>query len=212
MDGHAFTRSIRPTRPSRVDKIGTGSMLFQFLSKQIGVASGMKSHKGSSKACRKVGNGFLDSTFGSSNLGCVTTQKVVHGLFATEFGHWRQDTKGIARKKNDVIGMSSNLRLPVIVNVKDWIRDASIFRFRNVEIVGNIVRSLHADIFQERIRFNGPIDIRFRLFGKINRLGIATAFKVKDSIIVPTVFIITNEITMRICRESRLSSTGESKE
>ena len=49
------------------------------------------------------------------------------------------------------------------------------------------------------------VDIRLRLFVKVNNLSIASAFKVKYSVVIPSVLVITDQKTLRICRKCCLS-------
>ena len=56
------------------------------------------------------------------------------------------------------------------------------------------------------------VDIRLRLFVKVNNLSIASAFKVKYSVVIPSVLVITDQKTLRICRKCCLSCSGKSEE
>ena len=111
MDRHAFANTIGSTGPSRIHKKGRSAMLVQLLLQQVGVPSGVERHECGSKARGKVGGRFENATFRASYLGRVAAQKVIHGLSRTELGHGRQDTKGVATEKDDIIGMSRDLRL-----------------------------------------------------------------------------------------------------
>jgi hypothetical protein len=77
-------------------------------------------------------------------------------------------------------------------NVKDGVRDTSIFRLARVKIVRSAVGS-NLDIFQQGVRVDGPVNVRFRLFRQVDRLGVAPALKVKNAVVVPPVFVVTDQ-------------------
>jgi hypothetical protein len=111
LDGHALADTVGTARPSRVDQVRVRAVFVEFLLQQIGVTSGVQGHKGCSKTGRKGGRGLLDATLGSSDLGRVTRQELVHGLTRRETHDRRQDTESIARQEDNVVGVASNLRL-----------------------------------------------------------------------------------------------------
>lgn len=95
-------------------------------------------------------------------------------------------------------------RTYVVGNVKDGIRDAPIFRLGGIVVI-RFSTVCNFDVFQQCIRVNSPINIRFSLFRQIDRLGVAPAFKVEDAITVPSMFIVPNQGTFGISAECGFS-------
>ena len=49
------------------------------------------------------------------------------------------------------------------------------------------------DIFQERVTADGAINFRFVLFTQVTGLGVASALKIENPVIIPAVFVITDQ-------------------
>lgn len=159
-------------------------MFFQLFLEQVGVSRRMESHESGSKAGRKVGDGFLDSTFGTGDLGGVSRKEVVHSLIRRETSYWWQYTKGVTCQKDEVLGVTGLLFSVVVGDVKDGVRHTAILRNRHVEIVRRAVL-VDLDVLKQRILANCAVDIGFRIFGEVNRLCVATSFKIENSRLVP---------------------------
>jgi hypothetical protein len=114
LDGHSVSLAVGATGPAGIDEVGVRSVLVQLLLQQIRVDGGMHGHKGSPKASTECRDGFRDTTLGSSDLGGVSGQEMVHGLSRTEPGDRWKDTKGIAGEENDIFGVARHLFLVLL--------------------------------------------------------------------------------------------------
>ena len=98
-----------------------------------------------------------------------------------------------------------------VVDMVNWVRHARIFGLRCIGIVDHALR-IDADIFEQRVASNGLENIGFVFAAKLDHLGVTAAFKIKYTAIVPTVFIVTDELALRVGRQGGLTGTRESKE
>ena len=67
------------------------------------------------------------------------------------------------------------------------------------------------DIFQHSVRLDGTVNVGLGLFRQIDRLGIASTLKVENTIVIPSMFVVTNESTVGIGTESRLACSRQTK-
>ena len=95
--------------------------------------------------------------------------------------------------------------------MENGVRHTSIFGLGRVKIVWSSV-GFDGHILQKSILVNGAVNIGLCFLREVDRLGIATPFKVKDAIVVPSMLVIANQGAMRIRGKSRLSGTTETKE
>lgn len=51
-------------------------------------------------------SGLCDSHFSSWNLGCVSTDEVVHDLLLGQLGHRGKDSESIASEQHNVLGVT----------------------------------------------------------------------------------------------------------
>ena len=92
------------------------------------------------------------------------------------------------------------------VDVLDRIRNTSVFCYALVCEVDFAV-SVNSNVFKESVTTDCTVDIRFAFFVKVDNFCVATTFEVEDAIIVPTVFVVTDEETFRVCRKSCFTCT-----
>ena len=88
----------------------------------------------------------------------------------------------------------------------NWIRYTSVFCNALISKI-NLTISIKCYILKKSVTLDCIVDIRFRIFIKVDNLSIASTFKVEYTVIIPAVFIITDEETLRICRKCCLTCT-----
>mmetsp|Transcript_21477 Transcript_21477/g.62847 ORF Transcript_21477/g.62847 Transcript_21477/m.62847 type:complete len:235 (+) Transcript_21477:596-1300(+) len=166
------------------------------------------------EARRKVGRRLDDAPFGPRDLGGVAGDEMIHGLTGAELGDGGEYAEGVAREKDDVIGMSGLLRLVISVDMKDGIRDSAVLRLGHVEIIGHEfpVDFGKFDVLQQGIGMDGPINVRLGILGEIYSLGVASPLEVEYSVLVPAVFVVPDESAMRVGREGSLAGAGQPEE
>ena len=68
------------------------------------------------------------------------------------------------------------------------------------------------DVFHERAGLDGIVDIRF-LFGiEVDAFGVTAAFKIEDAPRRPAVFVVADELAVRVGRKGRLARAGQAEE
>src|SRR5699024_1557343 len=153
-----------------------------------------------------------DTAFGTGELGGEARKEVVFRLFRRQYRHGRQYAERIGRKEDDTLcGRPLRYRFHDVV--------AEINRIGNTGILGHALVGeidmavlVHRHVLQQRIAFDGIPNVRFALLVEVDDLRIAAAFEVEDALVVPTVFVVTDEQTLRVGRKSGLARTGQAEE
>ena len=135
LDGHALAGAVGSTGPASVDEPSLAAVAIELLLKKVCIPSGVEGEEGGAEAGGKIRSRLDNASLGSSYLGRVAADEVVHGLTRRQLGYGRQDTEGIAGEENDVIGMACHLRLVVSIDMEDRVGDASILGLGHIEIV-----------------------------------------------------------------------------
>ena len=102
-------------------------------------------------------------------------------------------------------------RLNDVLDVIDRIAYTSVFSNSLVSEV-NLTVSVNGYVLKESVALDSTVDIGFAFLIEVDNLSVATTFVVEDAIVVPSVFVITDELTLRIGREGSLTSTREAEE
>ena len=106
---------------------------------------------------------------------------------------------------------TTGFRTDDIINMVNRVRHAGVFCQRNITEI-NYAIVIENDIFKQSIAADGLIDIRFFFRVEINRLGVTTAFKIKHALIIPAMFIITDQHPVRVSRKRCLACARKAKE
>ena len=91
------------------------------------------------------------------------------------------------------------------------VADPGIFGFTVVVKVYLAVCIKH-QVFKQGIPSDRTIDIRLCFFTQLDAFGIASALEVEYAVIVPSMFIITDQGTFGIGRKRGLACSGKSEE
>ena len=126
--------------------------------------------------------------------------------------------------------MPCHLRLVIVINVKDRVGDTSILSLGSIEIIRHKFAALilQGYILKLGITVDGSVDIWLCLLAevdllnerkvlstlgrhfctiyllgqtKLTSLGVAATLKVEYTILIPTMFVVSNECSVRISRE-----------
>ena len=102
-------------------------------------------------------------------------------------------------------------RLDDVLDVIDRVGNTGVFGFRAVVEINRTVGQ-HRDVFQQRIAFDGVIDIRLGFFGQLDGFGVATAFEVEHAVVIPAVFVIANQLAFWIGGQGGFAGAGQAEE
>lgn len=95
--------------------------------------------------------------------------------------------------------------------MENGVGDTAILSDTCIMIVWHIIVA-QDDIFQEGIRVDGSVNIGLGFLAQVNGLGIASSFKVEDTVLVPAVFVITNQGAVRVGRQRSLTGSTQTEE
>ena len=93
----------------------------------------------------------------------------------------------------------------------DRVRYTCIFCYALIRKIDLSV-CIQSYVLKKSVSLDCIVDIRLRFFIQINDLRIASTFEVEDTIVIPSVLIITDQKTFRICGKCRLTCSGKSEE
>ena len=97
-------------------------------------------------------------------------------------------------------------RLNDVVDVIDRIRNTRVFSCALIGEV-NLAVSVNSYVLQQSVTFDGVVDIGFAFFVEVDNLSVATAFVVEYTFVIPSVFVVTDQQTFRVGRQSCLTCT-----
>jgi hypothetical protein len=136
---------------------------------------------------------------------------MVHCLGFRQLWNWRKDSESITCKHNDVLWMTTDARNLGIWDILDRICTASILSQWAVSVINLSCAWMENDVLQDWTKFDSIKDLWFLFSGQIYTLGVTTTLNVEDAIVRPTVFIVSDEITMYICRQCSFPSSWKTE-
>ena len=172
----------------------------------------MQAQESSTEASRECRSRFSDTTFCTSQLSSKSRQEVVLSLCRIQDRYWRQYTECISRQEDNLFSVRTlRDRFHNVFDVVNRIRNTSVFSYALISEV-NLTVSVYCYVFQQSVTFDCVVDIWFRFFIQVDNLSVATTFVVEYTFVIPSVFVITNQLTFRVCRQSSLTSTRQTEE
>ena len=186
-------------------------MLLHLVAEQLGVCRRVQRQKGFTEAGRKRRLRLRDTTLSAGDLGGVAGEEVVHRLFLGQLGDWRQNTEGIAGQENNIFGVSTLEARIMIVDMLNRVGDPGILSLSiAVKVDHAVVICNH--VLEQRVALDGLVDLRFIFCAQIDGLGVAAAFEVKNSVVIPTVLIITDQFAMGVGGKRGLPGSRKTEE
>ena len=138
---------------------------------------------------------------------------MVRGLFGGEAGDGGQDTESIATQHDNVgwlsVGDTWNLG---VGNVLDGVGTSSVFGDADIVVIGDSVSRVVDDVFENRSKLDGTVNLWLLLSRQVDRLGVTTTLNVENTSVGPDVLVVTDKQTVGVGGKSRLSGTGETEE
>ena len=102
-------------------------------------------------------------------------------------------------------------RLNDVFDVIDRVRNTCVFCYALISEVDCTV-SCNCNVFKKSVTFDSVVDIRFAFFIQVDNLSVATTFIVEYTFVIPSVFVITDQQTFRVSRQSCLTCTRQTEE
>ena len=76
----------------------------------------------------------------------------------------------------------------------------------------NLTILIQSNVLKKSVTLNCIVNIRLGLFVKVNNLSIAATLEVEYTVVIPTMLIVTDQETLRICRKCSLTCSGQTEE
>ena len=93
----------------------------------------------------------------------------------------------------------------------DRIRNTSVFCYALISEI-NLTISINCYVFQQSVTFDSSVDIGFTFLIQVDNFSIATTFVVEYTFVIPSVFVVTDQLTFRVSRQSSLTCTRQTEE
>lgn len=212
LEVHAAADAVGAAGPAGVDQEDLRMIRFDSFAQHAGVDFRSQGHEGfaeqGGEGRHRLGNALFRAGYFRRKAG----DEVVHSRFLAEAGDRRQDAEAVGRQEDDDLRDAADAGNGRVGNIVDRIADAGIFRILAVEIVRPPRRRVEDDVFNEAARTDGVVNVRF-LFGvQVDAFGIAAAFEVEDASRRPAVFVVADELAVRVCRQGRFPRAGQAEE
>ena len=155
---------------------------------------------------------LFDADLGSGDLGGVSGNEVVGGLFWRESGNGWKHAKSVAGQENDVLRVTSPRVSRAVVDEFDRVGATRVLRLAGVVEVRH-AGVVEDDVFQDRTEATGrPENGGFVFFGEVDQLGVAAALEVEHAVGAPPVFIVANQGALWIGGQGGFPGAGQAEE
>src|ERR1039458_5790119 len=135
-DAHAFADAKFAAGPTGVHQPTCGFVVFEAGAKQLRVSPWSQRQERQSKASRKLGDRLrTEAGLGSSQLGRIAGEEVVHCLLGGESRDGGQDAESVGGQEEHVGGMPAYTGDDGIVDAADWISGAGVLIERNIGVI-----------------------------------------------------------------------------
>ena len=93
----------------------------------------------------------------------------------------------------------------------DWVGNTGVLGYALISEI-DLSFFIQSNVLKQSVSLDCIVDIWLRILIQVDNLSVASAFKVEYAIVIPAVLIITDQQTLRICRQSGLTCTGQTEE
>src|SRR5690554_5694253 len=212
-DAEALAFTVRTAGPAGVDQEYLAAELVNTLHQQLGVNAGRAREEGCAEAGREGGLELGGRAhFGGAHQRGVTTQEVVRSGFAAQYRYRRQNAGHVAGQEDDVRRFTGTVLDHALLDVLQRVGTAGVFGQGNVGVIRLAGFQVDHYVLDDGAETDGVPDDRLVLLAQVDALGVATAFDVEDSAGAPAVLVITNQVTVRVCRQGGLAGAGQAEE
>lgn len=208
----ALARAELAAGPASVDEVGIGLDLGHALRQHRGVPARVQDNEGLAVARRERRAGLHNTVFSAGRLGGVASDEMVLRLFGRQLADRRQNTKGVACEKDDILRQARDTGDLGVGDEVDRVGAARVLRQVCVIVVGCTRQLVIRHILQDGTVANGVEDFWLLLGAQANALCVAAALDVEDTVVRPDVLVVTNQSAVRVSRQGRLAGAGETKE
>ena len=148
---------------------------------------------------------------GARDLGRVAADEVIHRVRRRERADRRQHAERVAGEKDHVGRMAGDAGDLRVLDELDRIRAARVLRDARVGVI-DVAIFIEHDVLEHRAEAQRLKDVRLVFRREVDRLRVAAAFDVEDAVVAPAVFVVADEMALRIGRERGLARAAETEE
>ena len=207
LDGDTLACAV----PTGVHEISLGAAFLHALNELFSIFGRMEAEECCAEASRECGGRLGDATLGTGELAGESAQEVIFGLLGCEDAYGRKYSKGIGRKEDYILGGRTTARLNDVLDVVDGVRNACVF---GNALVGEVDFAVFVNgyVLKESVASDSVVDVGFAFFVKVDNLCIAATFVVENAVVVPTVFVVTDEETFGVGGKGGFACAGQTEE
>ena len=153
-----------------------------------------------------------NSSFGSCKLSSKSGKEVILSLFRCKDRYRRKYSECICGKEDYILSCRCGRnRTYNVLNMIDRIRYTGILGNALICEI-NLTSFIYGYVLKKSISLDCVVDIRLRILVKVDNLSVASTFEVEYAVVIPTMLVITNQETLRICGKCCLTCSGKTKE
>ena len=167
---HTLTLTSRATSPASVDKPDVTVKLLNLFGEHLSIVSWVESQECFSKTSRERSLWLGDTNLSARDLGRITSNEVVHGLFGGELGNWGKDSESVTCEEDNVLWMSSDAWNLSVCHELDRVAEACVLGVACVVEVYLACVWVHDNVLENGAETDCLVDIR--LLHMQGRLGV----------------------------------------
>ena len=151
------------------------------------------------EASRECWSRLGDTALCTSQLSCEAREEVILSLLSVQDRYWWQYTECICREEDNLLSSWT---------LREWTLDVLdvVDRIRYTSILGNslicevnLTILSYSYVLEESVTCDSTVDVWLRLLVEVDNLSVATTFEVEHTLVVPSVLIVTDQLTLRVC-------------
>jgi len=193
---HAMADTLSATNPASVDKPDLSLVLSTFLCKHLRINIWVKGKESLAVAGRESELRLGNTHFGTSNLGSVSRDEMVHGLLRVELRHGWQDTVSITSEEDDVLGVTTDGWNLDVSDMLERVTHTCVRCQADVVVVDVSIFTLFlevAGVLNDSAKLDGVKNIRLFSAGKAIGFGVAATLNVEHIFVSPDVLVVSNQ-------------------
>ena len=206
-DGDTFAGTV----PASVHQICLGTALFHLLHEFFCVLGGVQAQEGCAEASREGGGGLCDAALCAGQFRGEAAQEVVFGLLGCQDRNRGEHAECVSAQEDNVLGGGAVATRGDLLDEVDGVAYAGVLCNA---LVGEVDFTFFVDgyVLEEGVATDGVVDVGLALFVEVDNLGVAAAFVVEHAVVVPAVFVVTDEQTFGVGGQGGLTCTAEAEE
>ena len=93
----------------------------------------------------------------------------------------------------------------------DWVGNTGVLGYALISEI-DLSFFIQSNVLKQSVSLDCIVDIWLRLFVQVDNFCVAASLEVEYAVVIPAVLIITDQQTLRICRQSGLTCTRQTED